>query len=184
MNKTPRILVLLFAAVAALTASTSAASAFDFVFSRGPFSIELPRRHASPPGPVVVPVAPPAFHHPTASLYYDLYSSSGAVENKSPGAPLVAPSPKTVVYGPEYRTAPYLAAPPQPVVIDKLRPAPKQIVVSPAPASSPWVGPFPVRPNNFQPNHYFGPGPHVPGPNHFGGMTPLGPGPRPSFGPH
>ena len=154
--------------------------AADFFFSNGPFSIRIANRQApAESGPVHV--APPAFYHPSASIYFE----PGYVDRATASEPRVpaASTPRSVVYGPEYRTAPYLSAPPDPV--GHVRPIPQPRTVAAVHVdSSPWPGPFPTRPNNFRPNPYFGPGPHLPGPNHFGGMTPLGPGPYPAFGPH
>lgn len=169
----------LLCAVSASFVGASSADAFDFFFSSGPFAIGIGSRLAPPP--VVVPVAPPAFYHPSASVYYEEpIEDSVVVDDATDSAEVVVESaPTTIVYGPAYRTAPYLTAVPPPVVLAPIPQPPRRVVVAP---SDPWGGPYPVRPNNFRPTPYFGSGPHVPGPNHFGDMTPLGPGPAPAYG--
>lgn len=186
------------------------AEAFNFFFSRGPFAISF--GSGEPVAPAPIPIEPPAFYHPSASLYVNLDIPDEVVESEyvvpeteevvtetelvEPETTYVAPAvvatpsvivverPRAVVYGPAYRTAPHLAAVP-PAIHLAPRPAPRPApsVMPPRPNANAYPGPYPVRPNPFKPSPYFGPGPHVPGPNHFGGMTPLGPGPRPAYGP-
>lgn len=180
-NSVPRILVPL-CAIALSIVAVSRASAFDFFFSNGPFSIGFADRHAPPPGPVVVPVAPPAFFHPFAAIFLEPDYVDPLEAAPTPDI-FVTPTPKSVVYGPEYRTAPYLSAVPEQVVVVHPKPAPRPVVVVP-PTPGPWPGSYPARPGSFRSDPFFGPGPSLPGPNSFGGMTPLGPGPPPAFGLH
>lgn len=197
------------------------AEAFNFFFSKGPFAISF--GSGGPAAPAPIPVEPPAFYHPSASLYVNLDIPDEGVETEyvvpeteevvvpeneivEPETTYVVPETtyiepavvatpsvvvverqRAVVYGPAYRTAPYLAAVPPAIRVAPKpapRPMPAPILATPRPSANAYPGPYPVRPNPFQPSPHFGPGPHVPGPNHFGGMTPLGPGPRPAYGPH
>ncbi len=189
------------------------AEAFNFFFSKGPFAISF--GSGEPAAPAPIPVEPPAFYHPSASLYVNLdipdedaeteyvVPETEIVESETtyvvPETTYVEPAvvatpsvivverPRAVVYGPAYRTAPYLAAVPPAIHVAPKpapRPTPAPVVAPTRRSANAYPGPYPVRPNPFQPSPYFGPGPHVPGPNHFGGMTPLGPGPRPAYGPH
>ena len=180
------------------------AEAFNFFFSKGPFAISF--GSGAPAAPAPIPVAPPAFYHPSASLYVNLDIPDEDVEPETtyvvPETTYVDPAvvatpsvivverPRAVVYGPAYRPAPYLAAvppaihvAPKPAPRPAPRPAPTPSLMPPRTGANAYPGHYPVRPNPFKPSPYFGPGPHVPGPNHFGGMTPLGPGPRPAYGP-
>ncbi len=174
------------------------AEAFNFFFSKGPFAISF--GSGAPAAPAPIPVAPPAFYHPSASLYVNLDIPDEDVETEyvvpettyvdpavvATPSVIVVERPRAVVYGPAYRPAPYLAAVPPAIHVAPKpapRPAPTPGLMPPRLGANAYPGPYPVRPNPFKPSPYFGPGPHVPGPNHFGGMTPLGPGPRPAYGP-
>lgn len=217
MKKQLRSLILAATASLVLFAPRANAPAAEFLLARGPFAIRIGAA-PEPSEPAPVHVAPPKYYHPTAALFmeeparvtYDVSSASplaagtagvnadvalasGAGASNAASGIVVAPQAASTVYGPEHRTAPYLAAQQSPATIRRNpRHAPAAATSANALSASldsnpnaAWQpGPYPTRYNPFQPTPYYGPGPHALTPNHFGGMTPLGPGPRPSFGPH
>ena len=180
MKKIYRSSSLLALLVVLTSVFANRADAIDLFVSSGRFSIGFSDRSAPPP-PVVVPVAPPVVVAPAPDLYYR--SDDVFLEASGPDL-IVAPPPRAVVYGPEYRTAPYLAAVPEPLVVVRPRPVPPPVVDTYPPRPyPPRAYPYPPRPYGPGPRPRYAPAPPPHGPNFDGGMTPLGPGPAPAFGP-
>lgn len=172
------------------------AEAFNFFFSKGPFAISFGSN--APVAPAPIPIEPPAFYHPSASLYVNLDIPDEDVETE-----YVVPETEEVVVAPEIvepetayvvpettYAAPAVVASPSVIVVERpravvygpaYRTAPHLAAVPPAIHVAPKPAPKPAPAPSFMPprpgaNAY--PGPYPVRPNPFKPSPYFGPGPH------